>query len=262
MRLGVVADVHANVPALEAALEALDGVDVLVCAGDLVGYGAQPNEAVALLRAADARCVMGNHDLMALTGDDFGVTDDLVLTTMAHTRRALDDDARAFLEALPGQLTVGDDVVVAHGAPGDPWHYVREPGDAAAQLARIPPSARVLLVGHTHRAAAVDDGARAVAPGALELGDARWLLNPGAVGQSRERERTLHARALELDLDARTARFHALPYDVERARAALRAAGLPEEALQRGASPWRRALRRVLRPAPPPADAPRAPRPS
>jgi diadenosine tetraphosphatase ApaH/serine/threonine PP2A family protein phosphatase len=260
VRLGVVADVHANLPALEAALAALSGVDALVCAGDLVGYGAQPNECVALLREAGARCVMGNHDLMALGDDDHGVTDELVLTTMAYTRRALDDRGRAFLAQLPAGLELGDDVVVAHGAPGDPWHYVRAPGDAAAQLARIPPSARVLLVGHTHRPLAVDDAARTAEPTEVALGDARWLLNPGAVGQSRERE--LHARALELDLAAGSARFHVVTYDVERARAALRAAGLPEEALHRYSPRWRRALRRALRPGPSRGGAPHAPRPS
>jgi predicted phosphodiesterase len=260
VKLGVLADVHANVPALEAALEALSGVDALVCAGDLVGYGAQPNEAVALLRDAGARCVIGNHDLMAVTGEDFGVTDELVLTTMAHNRRALDDATRAFLQELPGELDVAEDVVMTHGAPGDPWHYVREPGDAAAQLARIPPSARVLLVGHTHQPLAVDDGARRVEPAAVDLGEMRWLLNPGAVGQSREAD--LLARALELDLAAGTATFHALPYDVERARAALRDAGLPQEALQRHSPRWRRALRRALRPARRQAAAPREPRPS
>lgn len=246
MRLGVIADVHANLPALEAALEAVDDADVLVCAGDLVGYGPQPNECVALLREHDARAVLGNHDLMALGDDDHGVTDTLVLTTMAYTRRILDAATREHLAALPGQLDVTDDVVVAHGAPGDPWHYVREPGDAAAQLARIRPDARVLLVGHTHRPLAVDDAARRAQPATVQLGDARWLLNPGAVGQSREP--AIHARALTLDLAARTATFHVLPYDVERARAALRAAGLPETALQRHSPRWRRALRRALRP--------------
>ena len=138
---------------------------------------------------------------------------------------------------------MADRVVMTHGAPGDPRHYVHEPGDAAAQLAALP-EARVLLVGHTHRPMAVDAHARAAAPEHVALGDARWLLNPGATGQSRERE--LHARVLELDLATGTARFRALPYDVERARAALRGAGLPEEALHRRPSSWlRRALRRT-----------------
>ena len=260
MKLGVLADVHANLPALEAALEAVAGADALVCSGDLVGYGAQPNECVALLREAGARAVMGNHDLMAIGDDDHGVTDALVLTTMQYTRRALDATTRDYLAALPGQLDVADDVVLAHGAPGDPWHYVREPGDAAAQLARIRPSARVLLVGHTHRPLAVDDGARRAEPGEVELNTARWLLNPGAVGQSREAQ--LNARALTLDLDEDTATVHALPYDVERARAALRAAGLPQEALQRHSPAWRRVLRRARRPRPRPGGAPPAPRPS
>src|SRR4051794_15638391 len=116
MRLGVIADVHANLPALEAALAALGAADVLVCAGDLVGYGPQPNECVTLLREHGARAVLGNHDLMALGDDDYGVTDALVLETMAYTRRTLDAATRHLLAALPGQLDVTDDVVLAHGA--------------------------------------------------------------------------------------------------------------------------------------------------
>jgi predicted phosphodiesterase len=243
VRIGVVSDVHANLPALEAALDALAGVDTLVCAGDLVGYGPQPDACVALLRESGARCVVGNHDLMAIADGEIAVNDDLVMATMRYTRAVISAETRAFLAALPPELTVADGVVMTHGATGDPWHYVHEPGDAAAQLAAVP-EARVLLVGHTHRPMAVDAHARAAAPEDVALGDGRWLLNPGAAGQSRERE--VHARVLELDLAAGTARFRALPYDVERARAALRAAGLPEEALHRWPSSWRQRLRAWL----------------
>jgi predicted phosphodiesterase len=242
VKLGVVADVHANLPALETALEALAGADVLVCAGDLVGYGAQPNECVARLREAGALCVMGNHDLMAIGAASLEVGDRLVETTMRWTRGALDEPTRRFLSELPGTRTVGDEVVVAHGAPDDPWHYVREPADAADQLARMP-GARVLLVGHTHRALAVTEDGTAAVPDHVRLGAARWLLNPGSVGQSRERDALV--RVLALDLDARTARFRALPYDVERARDALRRAGLPLEAYHRRPHPWRSRAGRV-----------------
>ena len=236
-RLGVVADVHANLPALEVALDALAGVDALVCAGDLVGYGPHPNECVARLREAGALCVAGNHDLVAVGAPGLDRCDALAAQALRWTRGALSDDARAFLTALPGELTVAHDVLVAHGAPGDPWHYVREPADAAAQLARV--EASVLVVGHTHRAMAVSADARAHATdGELALtGGTRWLLNPGSVGQSRERRRRV--RFLELDLDTRTARFHALPYDAERTLADLRRAGIPAEAIHRQPRPWR-----------------------
>src|SRR3954452_19829584 len=111
MRFGLIADVHANLPALEAALEALERerVDAYICAGDLVGYGPHPNETVARVRWLDPICVAGNHDLMALGRLPTGRADALARQTLAWTREELDGDARAYLEALPA---------VAHAADG------------------------------------------------------------------------------------------------------------------------------------------------
>ena len=238
--IGVVSDVHANLAALEAALDALAGVERIVCAGDLVGYGPQPNETVALLREAGAACVTGNHDLVAVDRASLARCDELAATTLAWTRGVLDETTRAYLAGLPQALDDGG-LLVTHGAPGDPWHYVRTPADAAAQLAAVP-DAPLLVVGHTHRAAAVDErGEPTAAEGELALGPGRWLLNPGSVGQSRERAPV--ARAMTLDLERRTARFHVLDYDVERTRAELRRIGLPLEAMHRRP---RNRLRRFL----------------
>jgi diadenosine tetraphosphatase ApaH/serine/threonine PP2A family protein phosphatase len=222
--LGVIADVHANLAALEVALDALSGAGALVCAGDLVGYGPQPNECVAALRKAGAACVAGNHDLVALGRDPLERCGALARTTLSWTREQLDEAARSFLAALPDRLDLGD-VVVTHGAPGDPWHYVRTPEDAARRLAAVP-EARVLVVGHTHHAMAVDeDGARA-APRELALGDERWLLNPGSVGQPRDSDP--RGAWLELDTDEWKATYHRVAYDIDKAAEAIRDAGLPE----------------------------------
>lgn len=237
MRLGLLADVHANLPALEAALGALGDADVLACAGDLVGYGPQPNEVVARLAELDVTCVAGNHDLVASSGEGLDRCDALAAATLRWTIDALGDDARRFLAALPGETTV-EGVLVAHGAPGDAWRYVRTPAAAGAVLASRP-GARIVVVGHTHRPLAVSES-RARRGGEIALGDARWLLNPGAVGQARERR--VRARAALLDLEARTIDFRAVHYDVAAARAALARAGLPAEAIHR-----RPPLRGVLR---------------
>ena len=238
MRLGLLADVHANLPALEAALGALEDADALVCAGDLVGYGPQPNEVVARLAELRVTCVVGNHDLVALTGEGLERCDELAAATLRWTIDALGDDARRFLAALPGEATVGE-VLVAHGAPGDPWRYVRTPAAAAEALASRP-EARLVVVGHTHRPLAASGG-RAARGREVALGDARWLLNPGAVGQARERR--LRVRAALLDLEARTMHFRAVRYDATEVRAGLARAHLPAEAIHR-----RPPLRAALRP--------------
>jgi putative phosphoesterase len=213
MRLGLLADVHANLPALEAALDALADADVLLCAGDLVGYGPHPNEVVARLAEAGVRSVAGNHDLVATDAAGLDRCDELAAHTLAWTRAALSSEARAYLEALPLSLD-HEDVHVVHGAPGDPWHYVRERADALAQLERVP-GCRVLVAGHTHRP--------------LVAGRERRFVNPGAVGQARERRPRVRVALL----DGERLEPRCVDYDVQAARDALRAAGLPLEAIHR-----------------------------
>jgi predicted phosphodiesterase len=217
MRLGLLSDIHANLPALEAALDALSDADEIVCAGDLVGYGPQPNEVVARLREAGIPSVAGNHDRVAMGLDDFERCDELARTTLEWTRTAIDSLTLARLAQLPDELDVGDDVLVAHGAPGDAWRYVREPDEARALLEALPDDVRTLVLGHTHE------------PLLVETDDGRRVVNPGSVGQSRER-RPIGRVALLTDDGVE---FRELHYDVDAVRVALRAAGLPSEAVHR-----------------------------
>src|SRR4051795_6579846 len=99
MRLGLIADVHGNLPALEAALAVLERerLDGYLCAGDLVGYGPHPNQVVERVRALGAPCVAGNHDLMALDRLPADRADELARETLAWTRDQLTDDSREYL---------------------------------------------------------------------------------------------------------------------------------------------------------------------
>ncbi len=258
MRLGVLADVHANLPALEAALRLLDraGVDRVACLGDLVGLGPQPDAVVERLAELHVLCVAGNHDLMAVGALPLVRAGPLARQTLEWTARIIDRDTRAFLERLPRVASPVRGVVLAHGALEDPQRYVSTPQDAAEQLERLAreqPRAEVLLLGHTHVAAAVGERAGRVLHGgtgeiALPRGE-RALLNPGSVGQSRRFSAA--ARVLVLDTGARAASFDAVGYDTRAARRALRSEGLPRGALHR--NPWApralavRAVRRLRR---------------
>jgi predicted phosphodiesterase len=196
MRYGVLADIHGNVQALQAVTAALGriGVDRYLCAGDLVGYGAQPNECVEMIAGLEPICVAGNHDLMALGELSEERCIPLARRSMGWTRKVLSDDARAYLASLPRRAEAADGVVVAHGSLNDPEEYVLRVDQAAVQighLAREHPGARILVVGHTHRAFASDGSSTPLneaGVGELALnGSPAWLLNPGAVGQWRER---------------------------------------------------------------------------
>lgn len=230
MRYGVIADVHGNLDALRAVLRATEreGVDGYLVAGDLVGYGPYPNECVAAVAELNASCVAGNHDLIALGILSDGRCIELARHSLSWTRQVLGADERAFLAALPRVITASGGVRVAHGSLDDPQEYTTTDRQALAQLERVEDrdGARVLVLGHTHRPLAFGRRSgrlRTRGATALPPGDA-VLLNPGAVGQSRELR--VRARFAVLDLDARQARFFAIPYDVDACRSALRRVGL------------------------------------
>jgi putative phosphoesterase len=259
VRLAILSDVHANLPALEAVLDVLrrESPDAYVCAGDLVGYGAFPNECIEVLSELENLVsVAGNHDLIAVGKLSSETSIRMARETLAWTATELRQPSRAFLESLPLRATAFE-VAVAHGSLTDPREYVRERRQIVAQLMRLEaeePEARLLVLGHTHRAGGwARSGAklRATGDGVIELGRARpALLNPGSVGQSREL--AVHARCMLLDTVTMSARSYAVPYDTERCRQALSRAGLPRDTYHlpfwrttRRLAPVRRLVRRI-----------------
>jgi len=241
MRIGLVSDVHANLFALRAAITRLraDGVDAWVCAGDLVGYGPHPDECVETIAELGPTCVAGNHELMVLGELPDSRAGRLARESIAWTRTVVRDDVRAHLAALPRTAETAG-MLVAHGSPGDPEEYVRTEGRAAALLGSLS-GGRLLVLGHTHRpwlygadAGSLFPAGAPAAPGSADVpltADGRYLVNPGAVGQSRERERRPLARFALLDLERSHVRFYAEPYDDAATRAALRARRLPPDAV-------------------------------
>jgi predicted phosphodiesterase len=244
MRYGVIADVHANLHALDAALAFLSSQDVdgYLCAGDLVGYGPFPNECVHRVRDLPGLCVAGNHDLIVLDrlSDERCVA--LARASLRWTRTVLDTEARAFLADLPlGGMERR--VALHHGSVTDPQEYVLSTAQAVAclrDIERVAPGTEILILGHTHRPMAVSERGESLLRGStgevnLQQGE-RTVLNPGAVGQSRSHD--ARARVVVLDVGARVATFHALPYDVAGCRQALRERGLPPESCHVPRSRW------------------------
>ncbi len=234
MRYAVLADVHANLHALRAAVQFLERerIDAYVVAGDLVGYGPMPDECVEAVADLGATCVAGNHDLIALgrLSDDRCIP--LARRSLRWTRETMSEDTREYLAGLPSTAGVPGGVAIAHGSLDDAREYTTEPGQAVAQLARLDAEhagSRLLILGHTHRPWACSGAGHVLHPGAgglLDLSDVdRCLLNPGAIGQSRERR--VRSRFLVLDLERQNAAFHAIEYDVDGCRRALRERGLP-----------------------------------
>ena len=233
-KFGVIADVHGNLPALEAVIAKLEqrGVERYLVAGDLVGYGPHPNECVRIVDDLDATVVAGNHELILAGALPEGPIHPQARQTLQWTRAALDDRSRAILARLPRTVALPDGIVLTHASLTGPTLYVRTTAQAANEfklLAAHYPDARVLIVGHTHRRAAWSMGEGRLRPASgktLSL-DALGphLLNPGSVGQSRGL-RPL-AQAAILDVRAGTVEFLSVDYPKAGLRRDLARAGLP-----------------------------------
>jgi predicted phosphodiesterase len=233
MRIAVISDIHSNLHALEAVLTDIDAEapDEIWCLGDVVGYGPRPNECADIVRQRAAIVLVGNHDLAAigkLATSDFGP---LAAESAHWTRRTLGEEQAAWLRALEPTATRAG-LELYHGSARDPvWEYVLTEEVALENLELT--SAPIVLVGHSHLALALAwDGERldgGLARGGTELdtSDARWLINPGSVGQPRDGD----ARAAWLLIDIGTGRaaFRRVPYPIEQTQAEMRAAGLPED---------------------------------
>ena len=229
MRLGLLADVHANLPALQVAVQRLtaEGVDAILVAGDLVGYGASPNECVELLAETGAICVAGNHDLFMIHRLPATRFSGIALRAATVTRPLLSADTWSYLEALPTMRRV-DTLVMAHGSLDDPEEYVedrRRGVEVLREMTSREPGARTLVLGHTHHQRYI----RAMTAGSTTR--TVQLVNPGSVGQSRARERRPRARLAILDTEGGRPRFLRVHYDVESAHRRLVELGLDATSL-------------------------------
>jgi predicted phosphodiesterase len=242
MRYLILSDIHANLTALDAVLEAAKGKwDKAVCLGDLVGYGPDPNQAIQRVRSLDAVTIRGNHDkgVSDLThSEDFNpVARAVLLWTHAH----LLPENRAYVENLPkGPKSVGPFSIV-HGAFYDEDEYVFSPALAQEDLIESP--TQVSFFGHTHvqggfarRGDDVTSVNSRPAPGkmifplAIEHG-IKYLLNPGSVGQPRDGDP--RAGFAIADLKHHLVEFWRVPYDIGSVQVRMADAGLPEPLILR-----------------------------
>jgi diadenosine tetraphosphatase ApaH/serine/threonine PP2A family protein phosphatase len=241
VRAAVITDIHANKVALEAALEAIEkaGGEEIWCLGDVLGYGAEPDQCTDLVRERCSVCLVGNHDLAVLGGLDIAAFSETAAEAVVWTRDNVAESTLEFLRELePSGERAG--IALFHASPRDPvWEYVLSPEQASACFETQ--GEQVALIGHSHVSLFFtrspngrrDDvrGAQAGDGTLLDLGAGEWLINPGSVGQPRDGDP--RAAWLELDTDAGTARFHRVPYDVDQAAEAIVAAGLPKRLADR-----------------------------
>jgi diadenosine tetraphosphatase ApaH/serine/threonine PP2A family protein phosphatase len=238
MQVAVISDIHGNRHALEAVLDDVRaaGAEAVWCLGDVVGYGADPNDCIALVREHADVCLAGNHDL-AVTGelplDEFSRG---AAVAAQWTAEVVEPAELDFLSSLrPSGEASG--VGLFHASPRDPiWEYVLS--TLLAELCLDAQTERICLIGHSHVAlsfvrpegeAATGEPRRA--DDQLDVSAGEWLLNPGSVGQPRDGDP--RAAWLLLDTGAGTATWRRTEYDVAGAAAAIRAARLPDSLAER-----------------------------
>jgi diadenosine tetraphosphatase ApaH/serine/threonine PP2A family protein phosphatase len=230
MRYAIVSDVHANLESLERALAATQPSDTLVSLGDVVGYGPNPNETVAILRERCRHAVLGNHDLAAL--EDFGVEsfNNVARAAIRWTQSVLDEPSRAWLNTLPYELRFPDFLLV-HGAPVKYFDYVLDKAAAAAAFERT--DAPLVFIGHTHIAEYwTCDEAGAIGHKHMQHGGElvletgkRYIVDVGSVGQPRDLNPD--PSFVLFDSEQRRVEWIRYSYPIDEVARKMHAAGLP-----------------------------------
>jgi diadenosine tetraphosphatase ApaH/serine/threonine PP2A family protein phosphatase len=239
MKYLILSDIHANLEALEATLDAAGQCDHVLVLGDLVGYGANPDAVIERIRSLPATTIIrGNHDKVGAGVETLESFNHLARLAIGWTASVLTPQHRQWLAALAAGPSVIDDVVeICHGAPFDEDVYIFDDVDARRAFGVM--QRPLCLFGHTHVPAVFrfTDEMRAIGPPRgghfrLTLDDeGRYLVNCGAVGQPRDGDPRAAFGLLETD--SRTLSVIRVAYDVATAQAKIIAAGLPEVLAQR-----------------------------
>jgi len=236
MKYAVYSDVHANFEALEAVLEDMEkaGVEKRVFLGDLVGYGPNPNECIALIRKNADVILAGNHDWAAVGKTDASYFNPHARIAVEWTAEQLTEESREFLESL-SPYTVLEEFQAAHSSPLEPdaWHYVTTLHDALCNYQHI---SKICFIGHSHQPVILEylDEQRV-----MSLNDSyrrldenrKYLINDGSVGQPRD----LNPDSCYLIFDsaAGTIEYRRVPYDIRKVQRKMAECRLPHFLIER-----------------------------
>jgi len=243
MKVLVISDVHANLTALEAVLKASGGVDATWCLGDLVGYGPDPNEVIGLIRAIpNLTCLLGNHDAAVIGGIPLEAFNGDARRSLEVHELEVNSESLDYLRSLPQTPQRRGDVTLTHGSPRDPlWEYVINKLSAEINFDHF--VTPWCFVGHSHFPSTFsldrvtgNVTMDAIQPDEVLILGPKQILNPGSVGQPRDRDP--RAAFAIFDSEAHTWQSRRVEYDVSEVQRRIREAGLPERHAMRLAEGW------------------------
>jgi len=237
MRYAVLSDIHGNLEAFTASLEAIskDGADAYIFAGDIVGYGADPDKCIALIRTLNLKIsIAGNHDwgVLELLGLDY--FNEAAARALVWTKSILKKESLDFLRSLD-LIYNGEVISAVHGSLVEPekFNYIIYPDDAADTMPLM--KSRVLFVGHSHRAGVFHKSGgsvRYISEGRIKIApESKYVINAGSIGQPRDGDP--RASYIIYDDIKASVEIKRVKYDVELAQKKIRCAGLPESLASR-----------------------------
>jgi diadenosine tetraphosphatase ApaH/serine/threonine PP2A family protein phosphatase len=242
MKTLIISDIHGNRTALEAVLDNAGQVDAVWCLGDIVGYGPDPNDCVALIKdLPNLTCLRGNHDSAVIGLTESGRFNHAAQHVLDWTKDQLNPAHRQFLQSLSPQATI-DDVTIVHASPRDPvWEYVMDVYTATANFDYF--DTHFCFVGHSHLPVLYylkngTDLAKVtfIYPGDTAKLPERTIVNPGSVGQPRDHDP--RASYTIYDTEEKTWTQHRVPYEITEVQERMKRADLPFEYVQRLELGW------------------------
>ncbi len=241
VKYAIISDIHSNLEAFEAVLERIDslGIKDIICLGDIVGYNANPNECIEIIKARNIISVVGNHDSRAAGLEEPFNFNSLAREAICWTRNKLANENLLFLKNLPKKISFDNDKSIAiHGFINDTDRYILSLADANENFRLMndePYRPKVCFFGHTHMPKAYkyeDYKAFVIEEKEMALDEnSVYLINPGAVGQSRDGNPM--ASFLIYDTDENKVNFFRVEYDIMKCCEKIINAGLPEKLAQR-----------------------------
>jgi len=228
MRIAIISDIHSNLEALEKTLEIIKqkNIDEIICLGDIVGYGANPNECLALVRQHARHIMLGNHDEAAVSLQQIDDFNPYARQAAVWTSKHLTEKNKEFILTLP-HIIEFNGLLFAHSSPYEPkeWHYIISLSEAQFNFNHF--SQPICFVGHSHVPVifSEDFWTKEIVKGK------RYVVNVGSVGQPRDLNPQLSFGIFDSELW--TYENIRSEYDVNTASDKIRAAGLPPQLADR-----------------------------